>query len=119
MGLVLTVESREPSIEHRLTRNMFDGFSGQVVPRGCGAKVAIQNMPLLVNGRQLPLDSRRPWTAALSGDIGRCPVGTSFARLTGQCENGLLRVLRSEEHTSELQSPMYLVCRLLLEKNTK
>src|SRR5437762_10480493 len=28
---------------------------------------------------------------------------------------------RSEEHTSELQSPMYLVCRLLLEKkkNTK
>src|ERR1017187_6705194 len=24
---------------------------------------------------------------------------------------------RSEEHTSELQSPMYLVCRLLLEKN--
>src|SRR5437762_8002831 len=26
------------------------------------------------------------------------------------------RFLRSEEHTSELQSPMYLVCRLLLEK---
>src|SRR5437879_10385929 len=31
---------------------------------------------------------------------------------------GMLR--RSEEHTSELQSPMYLVCRLLLEnKKTK
>src|SRR5437879_3142096 len=27
--------------------------------------------------------------------------------------------LRSEEHTSELQSPMYLVCRLLLEKKNK
>src|SRR5437762_10847570 len=26
------------------------------------------------------------------------------------------KVVRSEEHTSELQSPMYLVCRLLLEK---
>src|SRR5437879_8631118 len=26
------------------------------------------------------------------------------------------RARRSEEHTSELQSPMYLVCRLLLEK---
>src|SRR5437762_9585891 len=26
------------------------------------------------------------------------------------------RTIRSEEHTSELQSPMYLVCRLLLEK---
>src|SRR5437764_11756558 len=29
-----------------------------------------------------------------------------------------LRV-RSEEHTSELQSPMYLVCRLLLEKKNQ
>src|SRR5437879_5735006 len=28
-------------------------------------------------------------------------------------------ILRSEEHTSELQSPMYLVCRLLLEKKKK
>src|SRR5437762_4880678 len=27
--------------------------------------------------------------------------------------------MRSEEHTSELQSPMYLVCRLLLEKKKR
>src|ERR1017187_1796317 len=30
--------------------------------------------------------------------------------------NTVRAVGRSEEHTSELQSPMYLVCRLLLEK---
>src|SRR5436189_3451702 len=30
-----------------------------------------------------------------------------------------IRSARSEEHTSELQSPMYLVCRLLLEKKKK
>src|SRR5437764_7820574 len=30
-----------------------------------------------------------------------------------------VNVKRSEEHTSELQSPMYLVCRLLLEKKKK
>src|SRR3989441_3730069 len=30
-----------------------------------------------------------------------------------------LRVARSEEHTSELQSLAYLVCRLLLEKKKK
>src|SRR5256885_3600855 len=30
-----------------------------------------------------------------------------------------LRALRSEEHTSELQSPCNLVCRLLLEKKKK
>src|SRR5437879_10913018 len=29
------------------------------------------------------------------------------------------QMMRSEEHTSELQSPMYLVCRLLLEKKKK
>src|SRR5437762_7189038 len=29
------------------------------------------------------------------------------------------RAPRSEEHTSELQSPMYLVCRLLLEKKNE
>src|SRR5437762_9945933 len=29
---------------------------------------------------------------------------------------GAFAIERSEEHTSELQSPMYLVCRLLLEK---
>src|SRR5258707_3982644 len=32
---------------------------------------------------------------------------------------GLARQLRSEEHTSELQSRQYLVCRLLLEKKKK
>src|SRR5436189_2610734 len=32
---------------------------------------------------------------------------------------GLRRFGRSEEHTSELQSPMYLVCRLLLEKKKR
>src|SRR5437763_5439708 len=34
-----------------------------------------------------------------------------------RCRHPVLEfVTRSEEHTSELQSPMYLVCRLLLEK---
>ena len=36
---------------------------------------------------------------------------------TEVCHPRILALLeRSEEHTSELQSPMYLVCRLLLEK---
>src|SRR5437879_7853874 len=39
---------------------------------------------------------------------------------TDACSNLILAVHeRSEEHTSELQSPMYLVCRLLLEKKNK
>src|SRR5256885_4841322 len=34
-------------------------------------------------------------------------------------ERALRQILRSEEHTSELQSPCNLVCRLLLEKKKK
>src|SRR2546425_12646433 len=47
--------------------------------------------------------------------------GTTFY-LQGRlviCEGGNRRVTRSEEHTSELQSLAYLVCRLLLEKKKK
>src|SRR3712207_7210503 len=45
---------------------------------------------------------------------GRCgqPDGAAGDR----CRQLLDRRLRSEEHTSELQSRQYLVCRLLLEK---
>src|SRR5690348_17496029 len=35
------------------------------------------------------------------------------------CGRAVRRRTRSEEHTSELQSPVHLVCRLLLEKKKK
>src|SRR5574337_1146947 len=37
----------------------------------------------------------------------------------GRRRRGRQRMRRSEEHTSELQSPLNLVCRLLLEKKKK
>src|SRR2546425_3461048 len=53
-----------------------------------------------------------------------CETGDFLARdreLPGARAGDLLAVLaaRSEEHTSELQSLAYLVCRLLLEKKKK
>src|SRR5690348_13639739 len=49
-------------------------------------------------------------------------IGFLHARdLLGRLHRALQAVvieLKSEEHTSELQSPVYLVCRLLLEKKT-
>src|SRR5947209_14391590 len=41
----------------------------------------------------------------------------SSPRLTASSQDAL--AVRSEEHTSELQSRQYLVCRLLLEKKNK
>src|SRR3712207_8811101 len=55
-------------------------------------------------------------------DCTTCLTGASDQhgprRELAACLAGWLvdRVLRSEEHTSELQSRQYLVCRLLLEK---
>src|SRR5258707_5716298 len=46
-------------------------------------------------------------------------AGVPLALLTVFPHSGLFRApVRSEEHTSELQSRQYLVCRLLLEKKT-
>src|SRR5690606_41757328 len=55
----------------------------------------------------------------LSAADAGCPrVDTTVARINHDAERSGLpnRLLRSEEHTSELQSREKLVCRLLLEK---
>src|SRR5208337_5088521 len=60
--------------------------------------------------RRPPRSTLFPYTT-----LFRSPIATGVTGPTGATgstgSNG-----RSEEHTSELQSPMYLVCRLLLEK---
>src|SRR3712207_7557902 len=45
--------------------------------------------------------------------------GSRQPYLSSEQEDALRAALRSEEHTSELQSRQYLVCRLLLEKKNK
>src|SRR3712207_7260045 len=52
---------------------------------------------------------------------GRLPPGRHGAAQPGLAAAGRDRagLQRSEEHTSELQSRQYLVCRLLLEKKKK
>src|SRR5205809_5493891 len=44
---------------------------------------------------------------------------SASAHLAKLVEGGFLASERSEEHTSELQSRLHLVCRLLLEKKKK
>src|SRR5437879_6954806 len=56
----------------------------------------------------------QPFAEALIKELPPTPAGAkgivvlAFTKIKGAPEK------RSEEHTSELQSPMYLVCRLLL-----
>src|SRR3712207_8297444 len=61
----------------------------------------------------------------LVGDLGRAPAAAEEQAPVAQLRLGVpgdahhREGTRSEEHTSELQSRQYLVCRLLLEKKKK
>src|SRR5690348_12623122 len=70
-----------------------------------------------------PADLRREERSALEQRLERRHQNAAGIRfedvaLRARCEH-LAHELRSEEHTSELQSPVHLVCRLLLEKKKK
>src|SRR5437764_7038499 len=75
--------------------------------------------------RRPPRSTLFPYTTLFRSDylvgllslrqLGRIPIQTWSQT---SIERAMLPI-RSEEHTSELQSPMYLVCRLLLEKKKK
>src|SRR5476651_2918596 len=56
------------------------------------------------------------YTLSLHDALPICDDLRDFAEHNAQGEAGCRQETRSEEHTSELQSRQYLVCRLLLEK---
>src|SRR2546426_8079403 len=74
--------------------------------------------------RRPPRSTLFPYTtlfrSPISRDLSQPLVLTAAARRERHgypgCDGGATRS-RSEEHTSELQSPCNIVCRLLLEKN--
>src|SRR5687768_17999133 len=59
----------------------------------------------------------------LAMDIKKLPNGTKTYEISKLLDRNFLAqhylIPRSEEHTSELQSRLHLVCRLLLEKKKK
>src|SRR5437879_11290820 len=104
--------------------------------RGVGAMVAgvlqwiAESLPPLASGKTPnQLTSRHFLHSRLLTNLALVAITAAVYFLTGKIGLRLAFVhpsatlvwpptgiARSEEHTSELQSPMYLVCRLLLEK---
>src|SRR5437762_5468878 len=78
------------------------------------------NEPATTEIYTLSLHDALPISERLRFEMGNsCRFRKQIVQRYGTAERSLhrnRRDLRSEEHTSELQSPMYLVCRLLLEK---
>src|SRR3712207_9467846 len=64
---------------------------------------------------RLGADLIMPLDECVAADASREQTERALERTQAWWERSL--VARSEEHTSELQSRQYLVCRLLLEKN--
>src|SRR5687768_18197637 len=83
------------AIESRMNINTFTSTIAMVAPIGCSVRVETNN-PIAPNAEN--------WAARYNE--------LKISRHTPSASE----VWRSEEHTSELQSRLHLVCRLLLEK---
>src|SRR5207253_10360118 len=78
-------------------------------------------LPIFLNLAVAPPVRRQGIGRQLLGDILARHPGSFFleVRESNHAALGFYEHLRSEEHTSELQSRGHLVCRLLLEKKKK
>src|SRR3712207_8744394 len=76
--------------------------------RSADAARGTVHLPALVDSLDVNCAAALDWSQA----------GSRIARHVASRVTVHVRNFRSEEHTSELQSRQYLVCRLLLEKKT-
>src|SRR2546426_7546169 len=93
---MLGLSNNRPAVRLEVLR-LIDQHDGDVVFDGVDQAAGVTHQRF--GGRRAVLE----WTFALGADENLEQVGRE----------------RSEEHTSELQSPCNLVCRLLLEKKKK
>src|SRR6266487_5830564 len=94
-------------------------FTQQSVPShwtSLGATAAVREFFFLMV-RRPPRSTLFPYTTLFRSPCHRCANGQATRRASYVISP--IRLPRSEEHTSELQSPVHLVCRLLLEKKNK
>src|SRR5947209_12342978 len=81
---------------------------------GVSAAAAVAAAPAAAGPAAPAAEEKTEFDVILTGDGGKkINVIKEVRAITGL---GLGEAKRSEEHTSELQSRQYLVCRLLLEK---
>src|SRR5437879_2221850 len=97
-----------------------NGWSGVFYPKRRAKRVdELEYYAAHFNSVEINSTFYRPPSAEMAkGWAERTPAGFVFAVKVWQkrIPAAFAPPTRSEEHTSELQSPMYLVCRLLLEK---
>src|SRR2546422_2157374 len=73
--------------------------------------------------RRPPRSTLFPYTTLFRSELSPIRMQPGYFHVIADpvstCVHEILELTRSEEHTSELQSRLHLVCRLLLEKKKK
>src|SRR3712207_4629138 len=131
LGLPTVTSTRRTALTIALTRH------GQTDWNAAGRLQGSSDVPLNDTGRGQAAESVQrfspaDWDAVVTSPLSRAretgailadglgiPLGATYPELVERhygVAEGLTDGERSEEHTSELQSRQYLVCRLLLEK---
>src|SRR5437879_12204780 len=104
----------EPGVASALDQNPGFGSNSEVLFSVNGVRND-ENNPMVDGVRNLDTFGGNAFVAPNLFAVSEFRVeNNSYSAATGRSGGA-----RSEEHTSELQSPMYLVCRLLLEKKKK
>src|SRR5258707_10522790 len=120
-SLLLAEALTHPSLGHETQRHHFDNqrleFLGDAVLQLIFTEYLFDQFPSLSEGQLTKIRARIVSREGLRVLAERIGVGKYLMMGRGEEANGgRERASRSEEHTSELQSRQYLVCRLLLGK---
>src|SRR2546429_1579477 len=115
---VIEVNDQEDEVDLTMVFNCSMRYVTSLPARE-GKEVHIQHAPLAVCGGS-PMSQIASETPPVSGGSSIVTAARVESMAPGQITLTLgFRKNRSEEHTSELQSRLHLVCRLLLEKKKK
>jgi len=111
---VQSIEQANQYIDDRVGANAITPAAGEVLKRENTFKLRVGTARATLTSI---LDSGQPgaFTTGINY-VGSLQTAPEFADLTQVERDALIKTVRSDVHTSELQSRLHLVCRLLLEK---
>src|SRR3712207_7863978 len=101
--MLLQLNIKNFALIEGLTINFEKGFNVLTGETGAGKSILIDAINYVLGGK-------------FNKGLIRTGENRTFVEAIFDIENSTVVNMRSEEHTSELQSRQYLVCRLLLEK---
>src|SRR5258708_29330766 len=107
------IYAKEGNMTEGVDERTIDGFNIPQVERLIGLFKQETYSPKPVRRTYIPKKNGMLRPLGIPMVRSYCPP---YGKLSGLCCQGGSDQPRSEEHTSELQSPDHLVCRLLLEK---